>query len=63
MDTHNLKPKINYRNLMEQNTLMEKVTKIIIIIIIRPGSKLEKFVRYKYITQPCLQLIVLSSMI
>jgi hypothetical protein len=27
MDTHNIKPKINYRKLLEENTLMEKVNK------------------------------------
>jgi hypothetical protein len=27
MDTHNIKPNINYRKLLEENTLMEKVNK------------------------------------
>jgi hypothetical protein len=27
MDTHNIKPKKNYRKLLEENTLMEKVNK------------------------------------
>jgi hypothetical protein len=27
MDTHNIKLKINYRKLLEENTLMEKVNK------------------------------------
>jgi hypothetical protein len=27
MDKHNIKPKMNYRKLLEENTLMEKVNK------------------------------------
>jgi hypothetical protein len=27
MDTYNIKPHINYRKLLEENTLMEKVSK------------------------------------
>jgi hypothetical protein len=33
MNKHNIKPKINYRKSLEENPLMEKVNKQIIIII------------------------------
>jgi hypothetical protein len=44
MDTHNIKPHINYRKLLEENTLMEKVNK-------QTSKRTKMRVNKNYITQ------------
>jgi hypothetical protein len=50
MDTHNIKPNINYRKLLEENTLMEKVNK-------QSRKQTEMRVNKNYITQNIIGII------